>query len=389
MSSTYLEQLGAYARWWRDTPGAARALQGPARLASARAASLWYRDLGLDPRAPVPVGAPRITRAMLQDHAGAFVGDLESIADGGYLGRTSGTTGEPVEVMMCAWSLAHYYMHLEWGLGLAGQRVPVGARIAYVSVGTRAAPGDEAAPLWGGRVARIDGATPRDVDVALGKFKPDFISGTPSDMAAILEVASHESWAQARAIVVTSEHVSTRLYAHLKSMAPQENIIILNSYGLSEVGPVAWECPHESPTGRAWHVPPGSGSVERLDGELVVTTWRNRAMPLTRYATGDGVERVCDAHRCDACGHRGQSFWGLMGRAMRELYDADGAQVSPVLWIRALNDASFGVRQHKIIQPQSGVLRVTCQMPQEHVSALRERLQGLMSTMHIEFVLDD
>lgn len=386
MSATYLEQLRAYAQWWRDTPGATRTLQGPERLASARAASLWYRDLGLDSRAFVPANAPRITRAMLQEHAGAFIGDMESITHGGYLGRTSGTTGEPVEVMMCAWSLAHYYMHLEWGLGLAGKHVPEGARIAYVSVGTRAAPGDEAAPLWGGRVVRFDGATPKDVDVALGKFKPDFISGTPSDMAALLKVASHESWAQARAIVMTSEHVSTGLYAHLKSMVLHESLIILNSYGLSEIGPVAWECPHESPTGRAWHVPPGSGWVERLDGELVVTTWRNRAMPLTRYATGDGVERVHDTHHCEACGHRGQSFWGLMGRAMREFYDADGVQVSPVLWIRALNDARFGVRQHRVVQPRGGELRITCQMPKEHVSVLREILEGLMPTMRVELV---
>ncbi len=387
MSMTYLEQLQDYARWWRTTSSEQRQQQAPSRIARARAMSLWYGDLGLDPGTPVPEQAPCVTRAMLQRHPGAFVADTEAMATGGYIGRTSGSTGEPVEVMMCAWALAHYYMHQEWMFALLGEPLPERCRQAYVSVGTHASSHLEGAPLWQGQVARFDEPSPEKMHARLRSFKPHVVSASPGDLLTLWRAGHASAWPGVRHVVMTSEHVTPRLYEELESLRPNKNIVLLNSYGLSEVGPVAWRCPeHGARDDAPWHVPAGSGYVERLNGELVVTTWRNRAMPLTRYATGDGVERVSARHHCEACGHVGQSFWGLMGRAHQPLCDVHGERVSPVQWIRVLNDPEHRVSRHRIRQTGHGELEIHCEMPETRRAGLLARLESVHPAVRVRLI---
>lgn len=70
---------------------------------------------------------------------------------------------------------------------------------------------------------------------------------------------------------------------------------VLNEYGCTEVGSLAHRCPqgglHLNPEhvlveivdDQGWHVPPG------FPGQVVLTSLRNRVMPLLRYAVGDAA----------------------------------------------------------------------------------------------------
>ena len=103
-------------------------------------------------------------------------------------------------------------------------------------------------------------------------------------------------------------------------------------YGLAEVSAVAWECV----PGEGYHVlePRVVVDVEREgepvapgeEGEIVVTSFDNHAMPFIRYATGD--EAVVGERPCP-CGRPGLVLQRIAGRADDFLVDAGGRRVSP------------------------------------------------------------
>ncbi len=107
---------------------------------------------------------------------------------------------------------------------------------------------------------------------------------------------------------------------------------VFNRYGSREVGDVACQCSYRG----ALHVAPWSAYVEVLDeagspvpvgteGEIVVTSLINYAMPLIRYRIGDrGV--LAPEGSCP-CGRRGQILDRLVGRTVDVFVRTDGTLV--------------------------------------------------------------
>jgi phenylacetate-CoA ligase len=85
---------------------------------------------------------------------------------------------------------------------------------------------------------------------------------------------------------------------------------VTNAYGMTEFGLMAAECEHRA----GLHVDESALAVEQVEGELVVSSVSNRAMPLVRYRTAD--LGVLARGRC-RCGRTTTRLRALSGRRVR------------------------------------------------------------------------
>ena len=142
------------------------------------------------------------------------------------------------------------------------------------------------------------------------------------------------------------------------------------SYGLTEFGLVASECAFR----RGLHVDHGTLAAELVDGELVLSSVENRAMPLLRYRTGDLAE--LDDGPCP-CGSREPRISSLHGRRVVCFRFADGELVSPTHF----NDlfARFPLREFQMTQHAVDRLEVLVEPTDERAGVARaicEHVQG-------------
>ena len=129
---------------------------------------------------------------------------------------------------------------------------------------------------------------------------------------------------------------------------------IFNRYGSREVGDIACECDAH----RGLHVFPRGCYVEVVDeegkplprgveGEVLVTSLANYAMPLIRYAIGDrGI--LSPAETC-ACGRNGLIFAKISGRNVDTFKKADGTLIDGEYFTHLLYFRE-GVKQFQVIQ---------------------------------------
>lgn len=391
MTSTYLSHLSSYASWWRATAPGARFHHVHAELVAARARSIWYRQHALDASSAIPQGAPSISRQMLQAHPGAFLGDTDILHEGGYEGSTSGSTGEPVTLWMCPWSLAHYYMHIEEALALLPFELATQPRHLYLSISSSASSLDEPIPLWpGGRITRADVPDVAAAITLLHASRPHLLSLTPFELDLLL-AANTPLPGSLQLVITTSAKLAPQTIDNFYTHVHDRSVHLLNSYGCSEIGPIAFQCPASRKASAPWHVPAGSALLESFEGFLAVTTLRNRAMPLTRYLVGDAVSGLTDVttpHLCSACGHVGQSFERLQGRALQIVYTSRHAPRTTVGWLRVLNDPTFQITRHAIAQYVPGELLVTVSTASDPntMTRLERALLGVDSEMHVTLV---
>ncbi len=117
-----------------------------------------------------------------------------------------------------------------------------------------------------------------------------------------------------------------------KAMAAAFRCPVRESYGMSEMAAAASECEH----GRL-HLWPETGWLEAVagdrpaapgaSGELLSTTFLNRAQPLVRYRVGDVVVLAAPGTRCP-CGRRLPILESVEGRVSDCLYGTDGRPVT-------------------------------------------------------------
>jgi len=107
---------------------------------------------------------------------------------------------------------------------------------------------------------------------------------------------------------------------------------VYDGYGTNETGPVAIECRYKS----GLHIIQDSLVVEVLndgkparpgeEGDVYVTSLKNRGMPLFRYDVGDRAVMGDSACRC---GRRTQKLESVEGRSTDFVTSSDGHRVSP------------------------------------------------------------
>lgn len=132
---------------------------------------------------------------------------------------------------------------------------------------------------------------------------------TPTYVLHLLEAAKQNhfdlSELSLRMVILAGEPGGSLAYFRKQIALSWPNILIFDHYGMTELGPVAYQCPESSEA--LLHIVSDYYYAEIIDpktslavahgteGELVVTPLKNYSMPLLRYRTGDLVcETQCN-----------------------------------------------------------------------------------------------
>ncbi len=272
-----------------------------------RAAGIGLRDLD----APnILTFLPPTRRADLAAGIAPFLSmPVEPFAlDRGWLGRTSGSTGEPLSYLRDPRTLAWFWAFVDFALGYAGR-----ARARRMT--TRRSPCvvlldalehmpeyDAALPLFHrARYAKRSSARP-DLAQELARLDPTVITGDPESLAvlATLDPAPRPALVLSSAFPLPS--------ASRDAIAAATDAAVLEYYATQETSVIGVGCR----LGHGFHALSTACVFEiSATGELLVTPTHNPSFVLLRYAPGDLGTVVDDA--C-ACGLSGPRIATLHGR---------------------------------------------------------------------------
>jgi len=237
---------------------------------------------------------------------------------------TGGSTGAPLRIPLDR-SAYCWYMAGQWR-GLQWWGVDVGDRGAVLLSSGRLGRIQALARLVKDRALNwltwpVDDAFDQRADAALTRieaFRPAFIYGYPSALARLAQHLVRRRSARGRGprlIVTSGEH----LYGFQRKLIERAfGSPVVEEYGCSEVGSIAFQCPE----GRL-HVAAESvlveaiGAAEASDrpGTVLVTGLRNPLVPLIRYEVGDLAALGTDPCPCG----RGLPTIRVLGRVDDQL----------------------------------------------------------------------
>jgi len=154
---------------------------------------------------------------------------------------------------------------------------------------------------------------------------------------------------------------------------------VLNRYGSRETGDMAGECEHRS----GLHVLPWSCHIEVLgpdgepvdpgeEGEIAVTGFTNRAMPLIRYLIGDRA-RLPEREISCPCGRRTQMLAEVTGRSVDMFLGPDGRMVDGEYFTHLMYFRPW-LRQFQVVQKAPGEVVFRVAADGEVPSAEREEI---------------
>lgn len=236
--------------------------------------------------------------------------------------RTSGTTGTPIAIVLTSrdvtWRWAQRYRALLW------HGIPIGVRTLRVS---------RVARPFRDRVLNQENVptplTPETLAEAarfLRRERPGLIFGPPSALFVLSRYLGEADTAGplARFARVGGEQLFPFQRAEIERSLAER---VVDSYGCTEVGPVAGECPAGSLHVFSEHVHleilRGDDPVEIGEfGDITVTALNNTAMPLVRCRIGDQGRLSPD--RC-SCGLPHPVLADLQARTGDTFLAADGA----------------------------------------------------------------
>jgi phenylacetate-CoA ligase len=143
---------------------------------------------------------------------------------------------------------------------------------------------------------------------AIVEHRATVLCCTPTYALHLAETAARESFdlgaSAVRTIIVAGEPGGSIPAVRSRIRSAWENARVVDHYGLTEIGPAAFEDPDQEGALRiiessyfAEIIDPASGQQGAPDavGELVLTTLGRTAWPLLRYRTGDLVKRLVAA----------------------------------------------------------------------------------------------
>lgn len=336
---------------------------------------------------------PILTKAMVQQHARAFIAD-DADPRSMFCDRTSGTTGTPLAVFSPRETLRKWYALNEARLRLWhgiswGERWAILGGQMVVPIHRRRP------PFWVFNPAlnqlylstfHIAGHNAEWYVRALRQYAPSHIIAYPSSLASLAGIML-DSGLRGPDIKVVLSNAEALPDNSRQAIARAFRCPVRNTYGMAEMVAGASECDRGT-----MHLWPEAGRLEILGddedrqapagqtGRVVATGLLNPDMPLIRYETGDrGALRPEDV-RC-SCGRGLPALAALEGRSADMIVTADGRRI---FW---LNPAFYGlqVREAQLIQESLERIRVLCVVgpghtPQDEailIGRLRERIGNI------------
>lgn len=283
---------------------------------------------------------------------------------------TSGSTGQPAFVVYSAEEIEAITVRAAETMRCAG--VHAGHRVLNLfGYGTFIAGSlyDWGATRLGSFVIPFGSASmtpPAFAAEAIRQLAPEVVNGVPSYLVRFLgdlRAAGCANLDRIEIVQCAGEVLTPGLRERLQAVLPPE-ARIFDQYGMTEFGPVAAQSAdlnglHLLGRGLVFEILDDDGhEVAEGEGELVVTSLRNRAMALFRYRTGDRVH-VARVERRD----------GSLERRVRVLHRTDdltkvrGVLCSKQELVDCVRSVA-GVQQFKIaiFQDESGVDRLAVEV---------------------------
>ena len=278
---------------------------------------------------------PIVDKAMLRAERERFYPNNGRAHPWWLSGRTSGTTGTPLEIFRsynsALWEQAFHLQHWNWA-GLEPRARQVVLRGDLVVPLARRTPAFWLQD-WPGHqlfvsTRHIDRNNLPFIADAIRHFGAAQLRAYPSTAAELARLAEEVGAPIRFDTVITGSEVLYPLQRDLISRAFGARVF--DFYGMAERVAFAAECEH----GRM-HVHPSYSLVEIVDeygaptdgeGSVVGTTFHNLAMPLIRYRLNDSAR--WGREPCP-CGRTHPTIEALSGKVEERVYDLDGNVVSP------------------------------------------------------------
>lgn len=328
----------------------------------------WYhsrlRDAGILPGRPVDRAAWQslelLSRRDLQD-AGYLMRSSKVPAEHGkaVLKRTSGSTGQPVEVLRSGLDLLMW--HAITLRDHAWHERDLSGRLCAIRAFATRTPDGKWNRGWGPPADLVfdtgpSAALPIETNVAeqvrwLADRDPDYLLIYPSALAAVLRQMDVDRVAlpRLRQVRTIGEILPDATRELCRSVL---GVSIVDLYSSNEVGNIALQCPESG----LYHVQSENLLVEVLDatgapcppgavGRVVVTTLHGFAMPLLRYELRDYAEVAAPC----PCGRGLPSLRRIQGRVRNMLVTPGGEVRWPLVGFAEYRNVA-PVRQYQIAQ---------------------------------------
>jgi phenylacetate-CoA ligase len=185
----------------------------------------------------------------------------------------------------------------------------------------------------------------------LRQWKPSMIVGPPSYFRSLIAEAEARGLSlRAKIAVICGEMLDG---ATRKRVADRLGAEVYETFGVSEVGGIAWECPSRS----GYHLNSDSCIIEFLTedgegvapgepGQLCVTNLWRKPTPMIRYLTGDTATPAGD--EC-SCGRGLPLVRHIEGRLLDFIQTRAGESISPYR-VMFMMEGVPGIGQYKVVQ---------------------------------------
>jgi phenylacetate-CoA ligase len=304
---------------------------------------------------------PPLTKQMIREDPTAFRSD-DLAARPWYHNHSGGSTGEPVTVVQdrdfWEWWIAVQMLHSNWARHTLGEpQISLWGSEEDI-LRTRTSVSQTVANLiTRRRTINAYRMTPAAIERFVRELNTGRYTLIVAYAQALFEVAGHIERhglvvAPQRAIVTTAETLYPKMRARIERVFACP---VLDRYGSREVGDIAGQCGRRM----GLHVFPWVNHVEIVDdegravppgveGNILVTSLVNLAMPMIRYAIGDRGVLAPDGQGC-SCGRPGQVLERVIGRSSQLFRRRDGTLVDPGYFMTVL-DVLPAIRRFQVLQ---------------------------------------
>ena len=327
------------------------------------------------------VNFPVLEKETLRDRAEEFL-DPEADRRALIRHRSAGSTGIPLEL------LYHPSERLRMGFTVTRELLHSGLKPWYRQVNITEPRHSAPKNRWYHRLGLMNEQFLSVYDqsdlnlVRLKEIRPHLLIGFPSVLMVIgQEMILNVSRPLRPKLLFTLAEVLTS--EDRRVLAEQWGVEPIDLYGANEVGHIAFQCPLR----REYHLNLDSLQVEIIvgdrpakvgeRGEVVVTNFDLRVMPIIRYRVGDIAQRI--EGRCP-CGCLLPLLGRIAGRSDGFIIAADGKSYS-ALEVSLLLKPVEGIKQYRLIQEEKGRVQVewvaagSDSNPQDEIrKTLQERL---------------
>lgn len=284
---------------------------------------------------------PIVEKTTLKENIEAFTSDDPTLKTVGY-SSTSGTTGMPLKVPVDQFteqiSQAYLRRFYDW-MGLPEKFRSIRFSGNVIVSGNQIRP-----PFWVENKIRnqlfmstyhISETTMPFYIQKIEDYKPSLLDGYPSAIGFIANYIRRNGIKLSffpKAVATTAETLEDHVRADIETAF---NCKVFNQYGSAEGAPLITECPEGS-----LHINPETGIIEFMNAEgnnaqageiaeMVITSFRNRKLPLIRYRIGDIAVLSKNQNEC-ACGRKMPCVDRILGRMDDILYTPDGKIIGMV-----------------------------------------------------------